>query len=83
MQRTPPFTTFATPPRACCSRTPAVSSPSSSSSWGTARSRAPWTSNGYLVPGRLEELLKTLDAAVTAAQRPAPPVWAPDRAVRP
>ena len=34
---------------------------------------------GHLVPGRLEGLRKTFDAAVTAAQRPAAPIQAPDR----
>ncbi len=46
----PTFHDVRHPPRACCSRTPAVSSPSSSSSWGTARSRAPWTSAGTSSP---------------------------------
>lgn len=34
---------------------------------------------GHLVPGRLEGLRKTFDAAVTAAQRPTAPIQAPDR----
>ena len=34
---------------------------------------------GHLVPGRLEGLRKTFDAAVTAAQGTAAPIQAPDR----